>query len=318
MLKKTALFFCLAVLACTSAYAQLNVRIRISQANYLQYEPIFVQVSIRNHSAHAVAFGENETLQGKLYFEIKHEKKYNVSYVPLFDKNTTPPLTGSIIPPGATREYTFQLRDYYDIRELGDYSIRAVLRHNMFDVEYFSKDSQFRVTRGSVIWQSTVGVPDTVGIQPDKKVNNRTYKVVSYNTGRAMVYNLIIEDEKKLYANRRLAFDLGPELRPQCKIDFLSRLNIILPASTKVYAYYQFNVDGQLEKKKIMMKTSTTPSLVEDPKTGYVTIVGGREAQRDLDYEEIKDKPFIGVTAESMRNAPPKGHAVKDLNAVPE
>ena len=44
-----------------------------------------------------------------------------------------------------------------------------------------------------------------------------------------------------------------------------------------------------------------TPRLVVDPDTGIVKVVGGREARKDVDYEEIRDIQFL----EDMRE--PKG-----------
>ena len=66
----------------------------------------------------------------------------------------------------------------------------------------------------------------------------------------------------------------------------------MIAVTNEVFAYYQFNVDGGLERKKIYMKTNTTPTLVHDKDTGIVMPAGGREARREIDYEEIKELPF--------------------------
>ena len=49
------------------------------------------------------------------------------------------------------------------------------------------------------------------------------------------------------------------------------------------------------------MKVDRAPRLVLDPDTGIVKVVGGREARKDVDYEEIRDIQFL----EDMRE--PKG-----------
>ena len=49
------------------------------------------------------------------------------------------------------------------------------------------------------------------------------------------------------------------------------------------------------------MKIDKAPRLVVDPDTGVVKVVGGREARKDVDYEEIRDIQFL----EDMRE--PKG-----------
>ena len=62
----SAVFFLLS----SSASAQVALSVEISQLNYLQYEPVYLRVTMRNYSGHPLAFGENEGLRGRLRFEI--------------------------------------------------------------------------------------------------------------------------------------------------------------------------------------------------------------------------------------------------------
>lgn len=301
-------------------HAQLSVELRISQLNYLLYEAIFARVFIRNISGHAIAFGERNELQGSLRFEIQTHENVGKRYLPLIDPALTPPLTGSIIPAGATREYTFNLRDYYDIRATGRYGIRAVVRHNRFRDEYLSPLVSFNVVNGMLFRKIPVGVPsfeeDITGKNSSgTKIQQRCYHILSYFTGKIHVYNLMIDDDQVVYANRRIGFNLGPTLSPECEVDFLSRLNLLMPANAKVFAYYRFTPDGRLDQRRILLKTASRPRLVVDTKTGSVSVIGGREARRDLDYEEIKDIPFVGIRSGS-KPPPPKGSITKDLDAV--
>lgn len=301
--------------------AQLAVNIRISQLNYLAFEPVFVRVSVRNFSAHAVAFGNRRELSGSLRFEITPDTDVRRK-VPLLKPDGLPPVTGSIIAPGATQEYTFNLCDYYDLRTVGKYSVRAVIRHNLFHDEYISPSVYVNIVKGMTLWSQVVGVPALDGEKekPGKKVEQRKYSIITYPTGRSQVYNLKVEDDRNVYANRRLAFDLGSELRPECEIDFLSRLNVVVAASSRVFAYYVFDPNGRLEKRKVLIRTNARPSLSVDPKTGYVSVLGGREAERDKDYEEIRDLPFVGMRADSGGPVPPppKTDAIKRFDAIRE
>ncbi len=54
------------------------------------------------------------------------------------------------------------------------------------------------------------------------------------------------------------------------------------------------------------MKTDRPPRLVLDKDTGIVKVVGGREARKDVDYEEIQDIQFL----EDMRD--PKKSSILD------
>ena len=124
-------------------------------------------------------------------------------------------------------------------------------------------------------------------------ISTRRYRILTYNTGNQFLYMLLIEDKDHIYMVRRLGLDLGNNLAPMCAVDDLSRLNVLVAASPKVFAYYQYDVTGKLEKKEVRIKSDTTPRLVVNKDLGTVILSGGRGARRDLDYEELKDLPFI-------------------------
>lgn len=308
-------------MALPSLHAQLVVRAQLGQTNYLEYDSVFIQVSIRNNSAHAIAFGNLAELKGGLKFEIRNETGRDRRYIPLSDPKVTPPLTGIIIPPGATQEFTFDICDYYNIHRVGSYSIRAVVTHHLFRNEYISPVLFFNIVPGVNIWSTKFGMPELIG-KPDvknKKVEQRTYRIVSLYTGKIHVFNLIVEDENRIYANRRFAYNLGAEFKPQFVLDFLSRLHVLAPASNRVFAYYVFDPDGKLQNRRVVIKEGGKPVLVSDPKNGYVTLVGGRDAIPDQDYEEIKNIPFLGSKPHGAAVVtPPKGDAIKQLDAIQE
>ncbi len=294
--------------------AQVAIVVKPVQVNYLQYESVFVRVAMRNLSAHPLAFGENIGLKGNLQFEIRRSDRNDPSFIRSPKDAPLPDMTGVILPPGGEKTYMFNLSKYYDLRSTGRYSVKAVLRHPQMPTPYQSKEAHFNIVRGNVIWSRTVGLPllddapedageNEGGAKEEKTrmIRTREYRILSYFTGASHVYCLTLEDKENLYMLRHIGYDLGPDLRPKCEIDFLSRLNVLLPASTKVYAYYQYNTDGELENRQILIKDEKAPRLVFDPDTGIVKVVGGREARKDVDYEEIRDIQFL----EDMRD--PKG-----------
>ena len=294
--------------------AQVAIVVKPVQVNYIQYESVFVRVAMRNLSAHPLAFGENIGLKGSLQFEIRRSDRNEPSFVKAPKDAPLPDMTGVILPPGGEKTYMFNLSKSYDLRSTGRYTVKAVLRHPQMPSAYQSKEAHFNIVRGNVIWSRTVGLPllddgptekaaadGAEGKEEHRMIKTREYRILSYYTGKSNIYCLTLEDKDNLYMLRHIGYDLGADLRPKCEIDFLSRLNVLLPASTKVYAYYQYNTDGNLENRQILIKTDRAPRLVLDPDTGTVKVVGGREARKDVDYEEIRDIQFL----EDMRD--PKG-----------
>jgi hypothetical protein len=294
--------------------AQVAIVVKPVQVNYIQYESVFVRVALRNLSAHPLAFGENIGLKGSLQFEIRRSDRNEPSFVKAPKDAPLPDMTGVILPPGGEKTYMFNLSKSYDLRSTGRYTVKAVLRHPQMPSAYQSKEAHFNIVRGNVIWSRTVGLPllddgpaektaadGAEGKEEHRMIKTREYRILSYYTGKSNIYCLTLEDKDNLYMLRHIGYDLGADLRPKCEIDFLSRLSVLLPASTKVYAYYQYNTDGNLENRQILIKTDRAPRLVLDPDTGTVKVVGGREARKDVDYEEIRDIQFL----EDMRD--PKG-----------
>lgn len=307
---KKLLTFLVFLVTASSAYSQIAMQIMLNQDAYLQYEPVYVRVSMRNMSAHALAFGESKGLQGKLTFDI-YPGGRNALRIPLKAQDVLPPMTGVILQPGTVREFTFLLSKFYDIRRLGPLSVKAVVSHPQLPRAYESNMVHCNIVNGKKVWGPVaVGVPDTGFLSADQaasagKIKTRNYTIVSYFTGKVTAYAMVIDDADRVYKVRRVGFDLGTELKPRCEVDFLSRLNIMLAVTNEVFAYYQFNIDGGLERKKIYMKTTTTPTLVHDKETGIVMPAGGREARRDIDYEEIKELPFTeDMFNEKTRNLP--------------
>jgi len=281
----------LAVFPCFILHAQIGLRVEMSQLHYLEYEPVFVRVTMRNMSGHALAFGENEGLRGTLRFEISSQ---NSGGYAMLLKNETPPLKGVILAPGTSRVFTFNASKYYDLRRLGVYNLKAIVSHPQLKAAYESGKVQFSVVRGTDIWKTVVGIPQYLSSKTggDTKIPTRQYRIVSYNTGTHILYVLLIEDKDRVYLIRRVGLDLGSNLLPQCAVDDLSRLNLLVAASPKVFAFYQYDVTGHLEKREVRIKSTSTPHLVVNKDVGTVVLSGGRPARRDLDYEEIKELPF--------------------------
>lgn len=322
-MKKLCLAIGLLLVCICPLSAQVAMKLQLNQNVYLQFEPVFARVTFRNMSAHALAFGELKGLRGFLRFDIYHTSgKSSVRIFPI-DRSNMPSMVGVIIPPGSSHEAVFRISDFYDFRKGGNYSVKAVLFHPQLKSGYESRSLSIRITSGQRVWGPvTVGVPDSgkgKSYDPNvpKKIQTRSYSIVSYFTGKVTLYALVIEDKERIYLVKRIGFDLGPEMKPQCEIDFLSRLNIMIAASPNVFAYYQYNVDGVLEQKQVYIKTGTTPTLVLNKETGVVMPTGGRLARKDRDYAEIKDLPFMEDVLGTRRQRR-SINALRDLVGVDE
>ena len=172
--------------------AQMVITLKMNRSNYLQYERIYAKVDIRNNSGHAIVFGDNKKLHGKLLFKIIDSQNISVEAIP----NVSYPMAGVIIPAGEHKEFIVQVSDFYNLKRCGTYRMYAYVEHNMFEDAYRSRETSFEVSKGFVMWERVVGVPDFM--QPGKKgkVRNRTYKQVRLLQGSEKGNYLVVEDKK--------------------------------------------------------------------------------------------------------------------------
>ena len=286
-MKKILLF--LTVLFCIQGYSQVSIKIKPSHPNFMQYDAVRLRILLHNYSSMPIAFGQNQEIRGDLDFVVYYNNRTLVSK----STNSKQILSGIILKPGEVRTVTIDLAKYFSLQKTGDYTVTAILQHPKLSSKYQSNQISFRVGTGSSYWHRTFGVPDYTGKNYGKNVLPRKYDVRVFNNGKTQIYFLIVEDDEKVYAVKRLGFNLGPEYPPQLVVDGAARFHAMLHINQKVFIYYIYNYNGKLEKRQVYIKTTTTPFLVVNPTNSTVIVDGGRIALKDIDYEEIKDLPFM-------------------------
>ena len=189
----------------------------------------------------------------------------------------------------------------------------------MLPVEYKSRDLKFQVARGVDNWSRTVGIPNLSGKNSGKAVP-RTYTIRSLVEGSNRYYYLIVEDAEKVFGVMRIGRAIGQE-KFHAEIDMLSRIHLLMPVSPKVAHYLAFSLDGANIANEYRKTTSTIPSLLRDPVSGAVTLVGGEPARVGIDFkdpsygktrasrliddvEEDDDGSLPAVTPQEKRTAP--------------
>ena len=271
-------------------FAQITLNIKPSHTDFMQYDAVRLRIYLKNYSSMPITFGHSEQLRGELDFVIYHKNRKLLKRLP----GKKPILSGIILKPGETRNITINLANYYPMQSLGDYSITAIVKHPRLSGAYRSNEASFNISEGRLFWKRHFGIPDYTGKRSvTQKIPTRNYNIRIFNNGTAQLYYLVIDDANSVYAVKRLGFDLGPDYRPQLLVDATARLHVMLHVTQKVFIYYRYNFNGKLEKRQVYLRTTTTPFLITNPSNGSVLVDGGRIAMKDIDYEEIKDLPFM-------------------------
>jgi len=277
------------LLAGLAVNAQVAVKVILNHNNFMLYEPILAQVTLRNYSGHPLIFGKNKKLAGKIQFEILGPSGELVQ----IKNGEGPKIEGILINPGKQQNIIVELSQFYSLYKAGRYSLRAYISHPQLKDSYQSSQISFTISKGITIWDHIVGVPDVNNNNKSKdgNIEKRKYNITTMYDGTKNFYYLIVEDDDNIYSVRRIGREMS-QYKPECKIDRLSRLHILLATTPRVYAYYIFDHNGKLEHESVYRKSDSTPTLVRNDESGSVTLVGGVHATKGVDYDQAPVNPF--------------------------
>lgn len=278
-MKKWSFALLLALLAMpfSHLYAQLGITLEFQKRVFLQYEPVIARVTLRNDCGQTLLFGKDERLRGKLKFEIMNREKRLVAELEPDD----PMIEGVIIKSGESQELFVLLNRYYDLTGMDKYDIKCYVSHPALGKDYESNSKYLEISAGVPEWSRSVGLPAYMvdSAKPDQETQ-RTYKVVSLlNNGRKELF-VSVEDNKFVYAVRRVCTVLAQE-KFAAEVDHLGRLHLFVPVMPKKFKYIIIALDGEVDLETEYSSSTTIPVMARDPKSGKVYIVGGEETQRD-------------------------------------
>lgn len=258
-----------------TASAQLAMSLKMNRSHYLQYETIYAKITIRNNSGHAIIFGKDKRLQGKLLFKIMNRKRTPVKTL----QSNSYPMAGTILKAGESKEFIIPVSDYYGLRKCDTYRIYAYIEHNMFEDTYRSNETSFEVSKGITMWTKTVGIPEFMNPRKKTKIKNRNYNLVTLIMGSQKNNYLVIDDKKRIYSVLFLSQELGEE-RISHEIDHLSRLHLMIPMTPKIFVYLIVDINGNIDEETVYKRTRTVPALVRNSETGKVYVTGGTRAKK--------------------------------------
>ena len=253
-----------AVLSGGTAWAQISVRLSLERDRYLIYEPLTATVQVDNFGARPVTLKDAEG-QPWLRFEILRKDGQRVAMIgPGF-------LAGSTtLGAGESAAKSANLVSYYNVRELGPYRVRAIVKCAGIGGAFPSNDHVFEVVGGRQLWAKSAGT-----LTPDGKESLRTFSLM---TLRLEPYNRLyarVEDERA-----GLIFgviSLGPWVTlgaPQAELDKESRLHVLHQVAPRNFRYALISPSGAVLKREQYSDFESRPEMLR-AEDGKVKIVGG-------------------------------------------
>lgn len=164
------------------------------------------------------------------------------------------------------------------------------------------KTIPFIVEAGQERWRLATGFSDLLAKESDKKVRKMYYVLLAIYKHSCNSLYLQIEDDKKIYALRKVGEELGKDGIDR-DVDRFSNLHMVIPLSTKVYRYLVVTLDGKIETTELYRKGKYIPRLGRDEKTGRVFIAGGEKAIPGIDYMETPEEGQGPLKADGTRGS---------------
>ena len=155
----------LLLLAALAVHAQMGLDIDLNRTVYMQYEPVYACISLRNDSGRALVFGSDPRLQGFILFEIRDANGRVVPKRPGAEIS----VTGLILGPGEVKRMVLPVNKYYNIDALGTYRINVYLSHSMLPSEYKSRDLSSRWPKGWTTGAGPSASPTSPGKMPARR-----------------------------------------------------------------------------------------------------------------------------------------------------
>ncbi len=270
----------IAAIWAADTHAQLGVRLEFDRECYLKYEPVYGMITVRNYTGNTLIFGESDAKEtrGMLRFIVKTNKGLDASSV-AGDFN---PVDGLILGAGETRKIRLMLNNYLRLQRDDVYTVSVQIGHPRLSHDIRSDPASFEIASGLPVWEKTVGVPASNSL---KQVESRHITVLLLKQKEGELYCLKIEDDKSVYAVSRL----GPRLSgadPVCDVDALSNIHLLFQVRPRLYSYRVYDCNGTLKQDKYFVMHDSIPRLHHERELGRVSVKGGREAVKGVDYAE--------------------------------
>lgn len=274
---------CLLLFVGQSVFAQLAMQLGSNQLTYMLFEPMYFSLKIRNDSGRPMVFGTDDAIRAEVFFEVQDAK-----YKPMeeFPAKAVMLNQGKVINPGQIVDLVFKFSDIYKLNKSGIYRIHAYVKHPQLKETFKSNDIRIDVSKGSEIWSREIGLPENYLSMNKEKVSadkSRFFRLKTLIDGTSKYYYCVLEDSQKIYQIIRLGQVYGIDL-PQKAVDMAGVLHVMVPYGSKLYKYYQVDIDGELAGKIQYLKSSkTTPRIIAD-NNGKVYVSGGDVAIPNVDY----------------------------------
>jgi hypothetical protein len=284
-MRRSILFAFLAAFAVSvSAYAQISVQLTMERDSLILFESIPVVANIHNFSGRTIELADNN-LTSWLNFLVSDEAGATIT--PVGKQLVFDPVK---IAPGRTVNITVNLLPHYDLRQRGNFIVRAVVDAD--GARALSSPVKFTIISGREVWKQTIGLPVVKG---ETNEEYRTYALLSRRAEHGETLYASVQDDphELVYGMIPLGETISPG-DPTAIIDNGGHLHVLFRSGPRSHSYAEIDPQAKVIKRAIYSDMLSAPQLVAEA-DGAVVVQGGEQTyprfERVMTEQELKPPP---------------------------
>jgi len=252
----------LSIIICSfSLSAQVSIGITLEKKEFIQYEPVLVEIEIINRSGDHLNF---ETDPESFIIEIT---KGSYSRIDRSDKEWKLPINN--ISNGENVKIEINLTPYFQIWKPSSYSISVRIKYPESNIDVRTRSKMFNIVSGRIISDQIIGMPT------DKSKKRRYSVIAKREIDQELAYVRVSEpDMSSIYAVYHIG-NLVDSNDVTTGLDPRNNFHILLHHSPRVYRYYMINPEGEITKISHISSHAHRPKLVKNL-NGDIEVIGGQ------------------------------------------
>lgn len=260
MIRFRALFALLLLAASVlPAGAQVIVNLQMAKKNFVAGESVPVNVIITNHAGRDLVF-QGDSRSNWIEFTVRAA---NGNPVSPFGR----PSFGAVkVPVGQTASRTFDLATLFPVREMGNFSVSAMVRLPGQTDAFMSNRVLFNVNTARPYWSQKVGVPGSAG-------QTREFRVMHFSGGgKSQLYGQVVD----LRTGQPMqTHQLGEVLmfrKPTVTVDNRQVMHVLYLVGPTLWAHARIGPDGSFLGRDFHKRGAAADPFLATLPTGAVQV----------------------------------------------
>ncbi|PTX97284.1 hypothetical protein DB346_19965 [Verrucomicrobia bacterium LW23] len=247
------------------AQEQLDVQMSLKRNDFMLFEPIIVEVSIKNNGTEDVTLSSNDPDKPWISFLMRDSR----------GKSVRPDL-GAIYPDRVVRaqgpplRLTLDITPYYMLRDVGEYKIQCAIKvQGMVNHLVTEPAQRFQISEGRQLYTVSHRYKDAL----------LTYSVMRFSPdlSSTYVYLRVVNEAGNRVLSNTILGDMADTQTPQLLFDNNGNVHVMHVIGVGTYRYSRLNPTGRELQEQLVYKSSQgiPPQIVAH--NGAVVVAGGQE-----------------------------------------